>query len=186
MIHEALQTIANELNRFLQSKHDITEEKVVISSLVELDGSVSVQEPDKIILSLTNIESDKTQSNVGGYQQTAKGTYKMVKPPVYINLTVLFSAYFTHENYVEGLKFITSVVAFFQSRAGVFNPSNTPGMTKNIDKMQAEMLSLEMADLNNFWSSLGSKYLPSVLYRIKTLPIRHEVLMPEIPVIKKI
>lgn len=186
MIDKALQVISSELNRFLQSKHDITEEKVVISSLIELDGSVSMQEPDKIVLSLTNIETDKTQSSVGGYKQTPKGTYKMVKPPVHINLTLLFSAYFTHENYSEGLKFITSVVAFFQSRAGVFNPSNTPNMPIGIDKMQAELLSLEMADLNNFWSSLGSKYLPSVLYRVKTIPIRHETLMPEIPVIKKI
>ena len=186
MINDAVQTIATELNRFLQSVHDITEEKVIISSLVELDGGVSVQEPDKIILSLTNIEVDKTQSSVGGYKQTNKGTYKMVKPPVHVNLILLFSAYFTHENYSEGLKFITSVISFFQSRAGLFTPLNTPGMSTKIDKMQAELLSLEMADLNNFWSSLGSKYLPSVLYRIKTLPIRHETVLPEIPVIKKI
>ena len=55
-----------------------------------------------------------------------------------------------------------------------------------VDRLQAEMISLDMRDLSNFWGSMGSKYLPSVIYKIKTLPIKHEVLLPEIPVIKKI
>lgn len=186
MIHEAISTIATELNRFLQSMHNITEEKVVISSLVNLDGSVAIQEPDKIILALTNIETDKTQSQTGGYKQTPKGNFKLVKPPVYINLTIMFGAYFSSENYLEGLKFIGSVVAFFQARGGAFNPMNTASMPTGVDRLQAEMITLSMEDLGNFWSSLGSKYLPSVIYKVKTLPIRHEVLMPEIPVIKKI
>ncbi|MFK7796271.1 MAG: DUF4255 domain-containing protein [Aureispira sp.] len=186
MIHDVVSAIAGEINRFLQSKHNITEEKVVMSSVINLDGSVAVQEPDKIVMTLTNIEVDKTQSNVGSYKQTNKGSYKMVKPPVYVNITVLFSAYFTAENYLEGLKFIASVIAFFQSRGGAFTPQDTPEINDIVDRLQAEMVSLDMRDLSNFWSSMGSKYLPSVIYRIKTLPIKHDVLRPEIPVIKKI
>lgn len=186
MIHEAVAAIAGELNRFLQSKHNITEEKVVMSSVINLDGSVAVQEPDKIVLTLANVEMDKTQSNVGGYKQTPKGTYKMVKPPVYVNITLLFSAYFTTENYLEGLKFVTSVIAFFQSRGGAFSPQDTPAINGVAERLQAEMISLDMRDLSNFWGSMGSKYLPSVIYKIKTIPIKHEVLLPEIPVIKKI
>ena len=94
MIHEAVAAIAGEINRFLQSKHNITEEKVVMSNLVNLDGSIAIQEPDKIVLTVTNLEMDKSQSNVGGYSKTSSGAFTKVKPPVNINITLLFSSYF--------------------------------------------------------------------------------------------
>ncbi|MDC0231563.1 DUF4255 domain-containing protein, partial [Aureispira] len=106
--------------------------------------------------------------------------------PVNINITLLFSAYFTTENYLEGLKFVSSVVAFFQSRAGSFTPQNTPEINGIFERLQSELISFDTRDLGNFWGIIGSKYLPSVVYRIKTLPIRHDVPTPEIPFIKKI
>lgn len=184
MLHDALAAIAGELNRFLQSKHNITEEKVVMSSLVNVDGSIAIQEPDKIVLTLVNMEMDKTQSNIGGYKQTPKGNYSKVKAPVNINMTLLFSAYFTSENYLEGLKFIASVIAFFQSRSGVFTPQNTPAINGMVDRLQAELISLDSRELSNFWGIMGSKYLPSVIYKVKTLPIKHELPTPDTPRIK--
>ena len=128
MIHEAVAAIAGEINRFLQSKHNITEEKVVLSNIVNIDGSVAVQEPDKIVLTLTNIEMDKSQSSVGSYKQSSSGGFSKVKAPVNTNITLLFSAYFTTENYLEGLKFIASVVAFFSISCRGVHPSEYAGI----------------------------------------------------------
>lgn len=185
MIHDAVAAIAGEINRFLQSKHNITEEKLIMSNLVELDGSVAIQEPDKIVMTLANIEMDKTQSNVGGYKQTPKGGFSKVKAPINVNITLVFSAYFTSENYLEGLKFVSSIVAFFQSRSGSFSPQNTPALNGMVDRLQAELISLDTRELSNFWGILGSKYLPSVIYKIKTLPIRHDLPEPTTPQIKR-
>lgn len=185
MIHDVVSAVALEINRFLQSKHNITEEKVVVSHLVNLDGSVAIQEPDKIVLTLANIEADKSQSTVGTYHQTPKGGFQKVKPPININITLVFSAYFTSENYSEGLKFISSVIAFFQSRSGAFSPQNTPALSAVTDRLQAELVSLDSRELSNFWGILGSKYLPSVVYKLKTLPIRHVLPTPEIPNIRR-
>jgi hypothetical protein len=185
MIHDVIAAIAGELNRFLQSKHNITEEKVVMSSIVNLDGSVAVQEPDKIVMTLANLEMDKSQSNIGGYTKTSRGSFQKYNPPININITILFSAYFTSENYLEGLKFITSVIAFFQSRAGSFNTQNTPAINGLVERLQAELITMETRDLGNFWGIMGSKYLPSVVYKIKTIPIQHDLISPDIPVIKK-
>lgn len=185
MIHDVIAAIAGELNRFLQSKHNITEEKVVMSSIVNLDGSIAVQEPDKIVMTLANLEMDKSQSNIGGYTKTSRGHFQKYHPPVNINMTVLFSAYFTSENYLEGLKFITSVIAFFQSRAGLFSTQNTPAINGLVERLQAELITMETRDLGNFWGIMGSKYLPSVVYKIKTIPIQHEMMFPDIPVIKR-
>jgi hypothetical protein len=186
MIHEAVAAIAGEINRFLQSKHNIIEEKVILSNIVNINGSVAIQEPDKIVLTLTNIEMDKSQSSVGTYRQSSTGGFSKVKAPVNTNITLLFSAYFTAENYLEGLKFISSVISFFQFRSGVFTPQNTPALNGIVDKLQAELISLDTRELSNFWGLMGSKYLPSVVYKVKTLPIRHDVPVPDIPVIKKI
>lgn len=184
MIHDAMSAIAGELNRFLQSKHNITEEKVVLSNLVNLDGTVAVQEPDKIVMTLANMEMDKTQSNIGGYKQTPRGNFSKNKPPINMNITVVFAAYFTSENYLEGLKFIASVIAFFQSRSGSFTPQNTPAINGLVERLQSELITLDSRELSNFWGIMGSKYLPSVIYKIRTLPIKHELPIPETPTIK--
>ena len=56
MIHDIVPAIVNELNRFLQSKHNLMEEKAILSHIVNADGSMAIQEADKIIVTLTNIE----------------------------------------------------------------------------------------------------------------------------------
>ena len=186
MIHDVVPAIVNELNRFLQSKHNLMEEKAIMSHIVNADGSMAIQETDKIIVTVTNIEAERGKSNTGSYKATPGGGFTKVNPPVEVNIYLLFSAYFSSENYVEGLKFITSVIAFFQSRQGIFTPQNTPPLNGIVEKLNAEMISPDFRDLSNVWGGLGAKYLPSVLYRVKTLPIEHVLPTPEIPSIKSV
>lgn len=184
MIHEVVSAIVTELNRFLMSKHNLTEEKAVMSHLVNADGTIAIQEVDKIIVTLVGIETDRNKGNTGTYKPTSSGGFTKVNPPVEINVYLLFSAYFTSENYVEGLKFISSVIAFFQSRQGIFTTQNTPALNGLIERLSAEMVSPEFRDQSNVWSGLGAKYLPSVLYRVKTLQIEHILPSAEISSIK--
>jgi hypothetical protein len=98
-----------------------------MSNIINVDGTVAVQEPDKIVMTLTNIEMDKSQSSVGTYKQSKTGGFSKVKAPVNTNITLLFSAYFTSENYLEGLKFISSVIAFFSIQSRGFYSAKYPG-----------------------------------------------------------
>jgi hypothetical protein len=184
MIHEIVPSIVTELNRFLMSKHNLTEEKALMSHLVNADGSMAVQETDKIIVTLVSIEAERSKSTTSTYKPTASGGFTRLNPPVDVNIYLLFSAYFTSENYVEGLKFITSVIAFFQSRQGIFTTQNTPSLNGIIDKLNVEMVSPDLRDQSNVWSGIGAKYLPSVLYRVKTMPIEHILPTAEISSIK--
>jgi hypothetical protein len=184
MIHEVVPAIVTELNRFLMSKHNLTEEKAVMSHLVNADGSIAIQEADKIIVTVVSIEAERNRSNTGSYKPTSSGGFTRLNPPVEVNIYLLFSAYFTSENYIEGLKFISSVIAFFQSRQGIFSTQNTPALNGVIERLSAEMVSPEIRDQSNVWSGLGAKYLPSVLYRVKTLPIEHILPSAEISSIK--
>jgi len=166
------------------SKHNLSEEKAMLSHLVNSDGSIAIQESDKIIVTLTNIEAERSKSNTGTYKPTASGGFTKVNPPVEVNIYLLFSAYFTSENYIEGLKFITSVIAFFQSRQGIFSSQNTPALNGITEKLSVEMVSPDFRDQSNVWGGLGAKYLPSVLYRVKTIQIEHILPSPEIASIK--
>ncbi len=185
MIHDVFKAIQGDINRFLKSKHNISEDKVVVSSLMNADGSVAVQEPDKIVLSLINIEMDRTQSNIGSYKKMPRGGFVKDKPPVNVNLTVLFAAYFTTENYLEGLKFIASVIAYFQSNSGLLTPQNLPALNGVAEKLQAELLSPDSREVSNMWSQIGAKYLPSAIYKVRTLPIKHELPTTPTPIIKQ-
>jgi hypothetical protein len=184
MIHEVLPAIVHELNRFLMSKHNMTEEKAILSHLVNADGSIAVQESDKVIVTLVNIEAERSKSNTGTYKSNSSGGFTKMNPAVDINIYILFSAYFSSENYVEGLKFISSVIAFFQSRQGIFSTQNTPALNGIIEKLSAEMVSTELNNQSTIWTGIGAKYLPSVLYRIKTLSIEHQLPTAEIAAIK--
>jgi len=185
MIHDVFAALAGDLNRFLKSKHNITEDKVVTSNLMNSDGSNAVQEPDKIVMTLASIQVDKSQSNVGTYKKTARGRFVKEKAAVNINLIVVFSAYYTSENYLEGLKFISSVIAYFQSQAGSFSPQNLPALNGLVERLQAELITPDSRELSNIWSLLGAKYQPSVMYKIKSLPIKHQLPTTPTPIIKK-
>lgn len=170
----------------MKSVYNITEDKVIVSNLVNADGSIAIQETDKIIMTLAGVEPDRSKSDTGSYVTTPKGNFQRVKPPINVNLYLLFSAYFTPENYVEGLKFLTSTIAFFQNRGGVFNAQNTPTLDTGVERLVAELVPMEFKDISNLWGSLGAKYLPSVLFRLKTISIEYLTPTPEIPAINRV
>lgn len=185
MIHDVFEVLANDINRFLKSKHNITEDKVVISSIMTAEGSIAVLEPDKIVMSMVGIEVDRSKSNSINYKKTRKGDFIKELPAVNANVNILFSAYFSSENYLEGLKFITSIIAYFQSSSSNFTPQNLPGLQGITDRFTTEIITLNAHELSNLWGVMGAKYMPSVLYRLKSLPIRHVKPQMPTPVIVK-
>ncbi|MFK7908372.1 MAG: DUF4255 domain-containing protein [Chitinophagales bacterium] len=165
MIHEILPVIAAELNDFFKLKFELNEDKVVLSSIVNQDGSISITEENKVIVTLVNIEKDPARS--GGHPGSLVG----VGAPVNINLYILFSAYFNTKNYNEALKFISGVIGFFQGKMH-FNHQNTPMLPASADKVIVELISMNLEELGRVWMAIGAKYLPSVLYRVRTISIQ--------------
>lgn len=172
MIHEVVPVIAAELNDFLESQFDTGEDKVIISNLVNQDGSVAIQDENKVVVSIINIERDG--NNQRSFAKLGSN------PSVNINIYILFSAYFNSSNYLEALKFISGVIAFFQSK-NVFTPSNTPMLNNDIHQIVAEMVNIDFKELSNLWGALGGKYLPSVVYRFRSINIDEDLLSDEIP-----
>ncbi len=83
MIDLVVKVVASELNEFFRLKFGIKEDRVIISNLVNQDGSSSVKDENRIILSLVLIQEEKTIGNIP----------QGVSKPVYLNLYLLFSPY---------------------------------------------------------------------------------------------
>jgi len=163
MIHEFIPIIASELRDFLDSRFDAPDDVVKLSNIVNQDGSLAIMEENKVIVSLINIERDGTNQMGGG------GMFRG-ELPVHINLYVLFSAYFT--DYAESLKFISGVVGFFQG---------TPTFTHGGNTVKIELHNIDFRELSNLWAALGAKYIPSVVYKIRTLNMDEDHISDEIP-----
>lgn len=166
MIYEALSCLAEEINEFFRIRLKISEEKVTLSAIVNQDGTIAIQGENKVLITLINIEKEtigKSNSGIGGSAVLINKSSALT-----INLYVMFSAYFTNGNYPEALRFISFIIAFFQQNS-VFTRVNTPRMDKEIEKLVFEMASISPEQLNNIWGSLGAKYMPSVIYKVRML-----------------
>ena len=170
MIDAAINHIATNVNLHLMRTFGLNEDVVVVSNIVEQDGTVATHVNDKIVVSLVNIEKDSLSMKrvapaaAGGGRQTGSN------PPIHVNLYLMFASYFAGSNYQEGLKFISNTIHYLQGQS-VFDQSNSPGLDPAIDKLVMDIHNLDINDLSNLWSVLSGKYLPSVLYKVRTVTV---------------
>ena len=165
MIDSALFSIVNELNSSLNLKFNLNENRVVASNLLNLDGSLSIKDENRIVVSLVNIEEEKT-ATPNGFGVPITGN----NHPIYLNMYVLFYSLFNEKLYEESLKFISAIIGFFQSKK-VFTPNNTSGLDQQIDKILVKINNISFHEQSNILSALGAKYAPCVLYKMRMVGI---------------
>jgi len=179
MIYESLSCLTDEINQYFRNKLKTAEDTVVLSGIVDQDGSVAIQGENKIVVTLVNIEKEVVGASNGG--RISGGTLANQSPTLNINLYVLFSAYFKAGNYSEALRFLSFVIAYFQYK-NVFTRANTPKLDAGIDKLIFEMASIPPEQLNNIWGALGAKYMPSVIYKMRMLTFDESIIKEYRPI----
>lgn len=184
MIHSALEFLTQELNAFIKLKvGDPLTARIYLSGVTNEQG---IAIPDQSLgLSLINIEEERTNKEQQSRYINSAGKMEKRNPEIQLNLYVLITANFQNklannssDDYVEGLKQLSYAIAFFQSK-NVFTPENSPalsGSDPNLSKIVVELYSYSFEQLYNFWSVVGAKYLPSVLYKVKTLRIQENAI----------
>lgn len=182
MIDQTLIFIRDQINNYLMEI--IHSKKVTLGHIVNQNGQTNIGE---IGITLINIEEEASLKNKNPYQKIDEQNIAKINPPVYLNLYVLISAYFgdTEENYKEALKNLARVIRFFQGKP-VFNHQNSPDIDPAIEKILVEMVSLSFEQQNNLWSSLGGKYLPSVIYKIRPIEMLRETMVASGPRIEEV
>lgn len=182
MISAAIGHLAFQLNQQFKHNFQLIEDVVVVSNLVELDGSVAPSANNKLVLTLVNIEKDtlpfRPQSGVRGRDERLLQS----SAPLFVNLYLMMSANFGAANYSEALKYISHAIVFFQQRP-MFDQHNSPGLDERIERLALDIENLPIADLNNLWSLLGGRYLPSMYYKVRMIALDAKAVTGQVPVI---
>lgn len=134
-----------------------------------------IEDKDKVVITLIKMSEENALRN-GKYSkinQDFKTVYK--NRPVFTNLYVLFSC--NHGNYNLALTKLSQVVEFFQGQNVFTQLDGQSGMVNNNRNLQekfkliVELQDLSFEQINYIWGFLGGKQLPSVLYKVRMLPI---------------
>jgi hypothetical protein len=156
---------------------------VILSNIVDDSGNMTDRVKDKVVMTLANIQRETTVSTYNSAVAVRGETYASVAPPLYINLFVFFYAAFTDQSYSDGLWAIERTISFFQQNQW-FTHANLPGLDSAIQKLQFELANLDVVDANYLVGMMGAKYLPSVLYKVRTIPFQAGAVMAETPAVQ--
>ena len=183
MIHTSLSFITSELNEYLKLRTGTPGvDRVFLTSVATESEGVVI--PDKSVgVSLINIEEDRVYKDQRTSVRNSEGNVEFLNPELKLNLYILISANFqdtldsdSTDDYVEGLKQLSHIISFFQAK-NVFTPDNSPALATfdpNIHKLVVELYSYSFEQLFNFWSVVGAKYLPSVLYKVRVITFQEK------------
>lgn len=187
MIDDTLNFICDQVSAYLTLKLDLATGGPIqtgnISTLQDNGAAGSANhEIYSTFLSLVNIEEDRISESQKKYRRHGD-TIINENPKIHLNLYILFAVNLT--DYTESLKRLSLIVQFFQYR-NVFTPLNSPTLPAGTEKLICDLITLSFQDLNNLWGILGSKYLPSVMYKVRMIKISDEFTEGTGPLIKEI
>jgi hypothetical protein len=159
--------IRDVLNENFKNEFSISENKVVLSNVVNPDGSVTNETEDKIVFFLVNLEEEAALKNKINRSSNGGGAFAHRNATIHLNIQLIFCANFVGKNYIEGLRYLSTLIRFFQN-----NNKLTPKLSDNNpenNRLMFELCALDYNEFSNVWSAIGSKMMPSVIYKVRLL-----------------
>lgn len=199
MLRTVLEFLAEELQGFILRREPAVfqnELKVLPASLMKPDGSFAIKgsqggETFKIIVTLVNMDVDRV-SDSQQYYKKLPDRVQYHQPPVHLNLYILFTA--LADNYSSELRLLSHVVAFFQGNP-LFDATRFPQLNvkveadkpwQRVERFSATLHTMSFEQQNNLWATIGARYMPSVLYQVRTITVTDIEPQMEAPPIKEI
>lgn len=176
MIRQTLKIIKDEMQTFLDQKdpEDIRKAQVVLSNILDQDGkaaySANADEGTNhfLVATLVNIQEEAHLRPPHRIREIPGPELIKQNPEVNLNLFVLFSAFSTQ--YETSLGIITDVIKFFQGKP-YMTKMNTPNMDPEIIRITADLYTMTFEQQNYLWGLMGAKYMPSVVYKLRTFSV---------------
>ena len=171
MFYETLKFITQYLNQVLRAAGSLGGEDILewgnIAQLEMLTPSPDEPLENRIVLSLVNLEEEKTLRNGKTVIDSNKGNM-VHQPPLFLNLYLLFSMRFS--SYDNAIRHLSNLIQYFQVNT-ILTPSNAPTMPAGLEKLVFELVNLSFEQQNNLWMVFGGKHYPSVLYKVRLIRI---------------
>lgn len=173
MIDIALTFLRKELNSYLKRRKGASSHQVEFTLLTSNNGE---GKDFNLGMSLVNLEEERKIKDQRYFREDPQGNLQKVNPELKLNMYVLFTAKL-EDHYDQALEYLSLIVQFFQANT-YFNTQTHPAIDPNIQKLIAELYTMSFEQQNNLWGSLSTRYLPSVLYKIRLVAIQ-DISSPE-------
>ena len=167
MLDSALSFLANEVNAYLQ-RLAVDVVKVVPGGLANDTGTWAISD-NTIGLAVVNVEEERTLRTQAPERVLVNGTHVALPAELKLNLVVVFAV--RHAKYDHTLRYLSHVLRFFHAHP-TFDPAEYPALDPSVGKLNVELLSYGPEQLNQLWAYIGTKYLPSAIYRVRMLVLR--------------
>jgi hypothetical protein len=177
VIDQTIRYICDEINHHLDNPVTPVQELfAVIGNIVRLDTDGAQGElSNRIVITLVNIEEEKALKNEPHYIK-ANQTAQRVRPPVFLNLYLLFTC--THSDYGTALAMLSRLIGFFQVQNAFNAGTANVAFPSGLERITLDLHSLTTEQLNHLWGILGSKHLPSALYKLRLTPVQESTPAP--------
>ncbi len=186
MIDKVLNFLCKQVNNYLVNKLEMPSGDAIIlynvSHIASETGGDNVDTTTNAFLTLVNIEEDRISKSQENFIRK-DNTILYKNPKVHLNLYLLFSVNLS--SYSESLKRLSFIIQFFQFQ-NVFTPLTSPSLPAGVEELILDLNTISFQDLNNLWGILGSKYLPSVMYKMRLISISEEFIQGEAGLISEI
>lgn len=170
MINEALDFLVEQLNEYIQIKTSFSS-KVKLGMLFD-DTGKEVTGDNLIYCQLVNIEEERIGKAQLPIAPPVGSSFPVRNPEIKLNTCILFAAIPGSEStdYSTSVQLLSLVIQFFQYRH-VFNTSNSPSLPPELDTLIMELYPLTLENQNYLWGTLGAKYKPSVVYKLRLVTV---------------
>lgn len=177
-IRNVLEAIRQSANDYLQNIDRRDGEWIILTNIISQDGSLNESSQNKVIMNIYNITNETTICTYKATQYGENGYYN-VSPPLYIDLHLVFMANFSEKQYPTGLAAISRLISYFQQNPW-FTHATTPKLDPVVDKINLEFTNLSPVDVNYIMGMLGTKYLPSVFYKLRMIPFTSSAMQSQV------
>lgn len=184
MIRTALEFIQKELEAYIvdreQDPANYSAGNVVdLKTIILPNGNVNITDTTHVTIMLVGVEEERKEGKRPVLIPANDREFFRLNPPIELDLFILFAAH--NKDYETALRDLTDVIAFFQANvvfdetrypslnATVTQPTNKPWQL--IQRLCFRLHNMSFEQQNNLWAMLGSKYIPSVVYKMNMLTV---------------
>ncbi|WP_300038599.1 DUF4255 domain-containing protein [uncultured Roseobacter sp.] len=179
MIDQALTLVSDRLNAHLSALFSVSEDLVAVGPLSDAEGKPTAEARNRLTLFLTNIAQDSVPR--GG---RPRGSLQIGQaPPVHLDVYFMLASGHDPEIYGEGLKLISAALMFFQANP-VMTPQLVPEMPDGISQLTVEISNLKVEEVGQLWGNLGGRYVPSVMFKMRSVMIDAGAIRSIVPLIR--
>jgi hypothetical protein len=184
MIRTALEFIKAELEAYIVDReHDpanYTFGNIVdLKSVVKPNGDIDITDTSHVTVMLVGVEETRREGKRPYFIPLENNEFAKLNPPVELDLYLLFIAH--NGDYKTALRDLSDVVSFFQANP-VFDEKKFPALNaavldpllkpwQLIERLSFQVHTFSFEQQNNLWAMLGSKFIPSILYKVNMLTV---------------